>query len=143
MAHDFARLALGTTAALLASGLLLSATTAQAAPLNVTTEGVRSDRGMLRVGVYSASDRQVATLAVPAVVGRLTVGLDVPPGAYAVRIHHDEDGDGRLATGPFGMPREGYGFSNRAKTRFGVPSFQKMRVRIGASPAAAVATLRY
>jgi len=143
MQSDLARTSLGAAAALAASALLLSATAGDAAPLTVAAEGVRSARGVLRVGVYDAANRAVATRAVPAVPGRIVVDFEVPAGSYAVKLHHDEDGDGRLATGPFGIPREGYGFSNRARAVLGVPSFDKMRVDVGPAPASTAATLRY
>lgn len=141
MNHPLARATLG--AAILVPALLLSAAAAHAQELTVTAEGVRSDKGVLRIAIYDAEDRQVAARAVPAMAGRVVVSFDVPPGAYAARLYHDEDGDGRLAKGPFGRPREGYGFSNRATALFGVPSFDKMRVDVGAAPASTVATLRY
>ena len=36
------------------------------------------------------------------------------PGRYAIKAFHDVDGDGKMATNPFGMPTEPYAFSNDA-----------------------------
>ena len=67
---------------------------------------------------------------------------NVPPGPYAVTVHHDEDGDFAFDTGLFGIPTEGYGFSRNAHAPFGPPDFedcvlvmkpgqhQKLRIRI-------------
>lgn len=51
--------------------------------------------------------------------------LDIPPGTYALAVIHDENLDGKLATNWLGVPKEGYGFSNKAKASFaGAPSFE-------------------
>jgi uncharacterized protein (DUF2141 family) len=40
--------------------------------------------------------------------------IDLPAGTYAVAIYHDSNGDEQLNRGTFGIPTEGYGFSNDA-----------------------------
>lgn len=42
----------------------------------------------------------------------------------AVSVIHDENENGGLDTGVFGIPTEDYGFSNDAKGSFGPPSFE-------------------
>jgi uncharacterized protein (DUF2141 family) len=49
--------------------------------------------------------------------------LDIPPGTYALAVIHDENRNGLLDTNRFGIPREGYGFSNDAKGFLRAPSF--------------------
>jgi uncharacterized protein (DUF2141 family) len=50
---------------------------------------------------------------------------DVPDGqALAVGVLHDEDGDKRMATGLFGIPKEGFGVSNNPRILFGPPRFE-------------------
>lgn len=54
---------------------------------------------------------------------------DVPDGqALAVAALHDEDGDKRMATGLFGMPKEGFGVSNNPRILFGPPRFEDARL---------------
>ena len=48
---------------------------------------------------------------------------DIPPGTYALAVIHDENMDGKLDTNWFGVPTEGYGFSNDAQGWLGAPSF--------------------
>src|SRR5512135_3554599 len=48
---------------------------------------------------------------------------DIPPGTYALAVIHDEDMNGKLNTNLLGIPKEGYGFSNDAKSLLGAPSF--------------------
>ena len=52
---------------------------------------------------------------------------DVGPGEYALRFFHDENNNGELETNLFGLPTEGYGFSNNAKPSFGPVSYQEIK----------------
>lgn len=49
---------------------------------------------------------------------------DLDPGNYAVSIVYDEDSNGKLNTGIFGIPTEPVGVSNNARGRFGPPSYE-------------------
>jgi len=48
---------------------------------------------------------------------------DIPHGTYGLAIIHDENENMELDTNFFGVPKEGYGFSNNARGRFGPPRF--------------------
>jgi uncharacterized protein (DUF2141 family) len=48
---------------------------------------------------------------------------DLEPGVYAVRVYHDEDGDGELGTNFLGIPNEPYGFSGERTDRMRPRSF--------------------
>ena len=49
---------------------------------------------------------------------------DIPSGTYALVVLHDENMNGKLDTNWAGIPKEGYGFSNDAKSSSGAPSFK-------------------
>lgn len=49
----------------------------------------------------------------------------LPAGNYAVAILHDENDDQKMNTNFFGIPKEGYGFSNNVMGTFGPPSFSR------------------
>lgn len=53
---------------------------------------------------------------------RVTVG-NLPAGRYAVQAFLDENSNGKVDRGLFGIPKEGIGFSNDAKIRLGPPKF--------------------
>jgi uncharacterized protein (DUF2141 family) len=55
--------------------------------------------------------------------GILFTGL--PSGKYAISIMHDENNDQKLNKNVFGIPKEGYGFSNNVVGSFGPPSFSR------------------
>ena len=50
---------------------------------------------------------------------------DVNLGTYALSIFHDADNDNKLGTNFFGLPNEGYGFSNNVIGNFGKPTFKE------------------
>jgi uncharacterized protein (DUF2141 family) len=58
---------------------------------------------------------------------------DVPPGPFAVTVHHDEDKDMSMDTGLFGKPTEGYGFSRDASAPFGPPGFAAAKLTLAPS----------
>ena len=55
---------------------------------------------------------------------------NVPSATLAVSVVHDENANGELDTGVFGIPTEDYGFSNDAKGSFGPPSFEDCQFSI-------------
>jgi uncharacterized protein (DUF2141 family) len=56
---------------------------------------------------------------------------DLKPGEYALAIHHDENTNKSMDTNFFGLPLEGYGFSNNARVFFGPPSFEAAAFKVG------------
>lgn len=61
-------------------------------------------------------------------VGTTMAGLE--PGQYALKIFHDIDGDGKMATNQFGVPSEPYAFSNNAIARFGPVAWNEAKFEI-------------
>lgn len=104
------------------------------AALTVNLEGFRNDRGVALVSLFAGTsgfpdkvDASVATVSASVVSGRATATfVNVPFGEYAVSVLHDEDGNGKMATGLFGVPREGFGFSGYPDYRFGHPDFSEV-----------------
>ena len=53
---------------------------------------------------------------------------DLPVGEYAVAAFQDQNGNGQLDTGLFGIPLEPYGFSNHAPERIRPPSYEQAKI---------------
>jgi uncharacterized protein (DUF2141 family) len=51
-------------------------------------------------------------------------------GEYAVRVFHDQNNNGKLDTGIFGQPVEGWGVSNDARGFMSAPPFKKMLINV-------------
>ncbi|GEA12408.1 DUF2141 domain-containing protein [Alteromonas sp. KUL49] len=54
------------------------------------------------------------------------------PGEYALRYFHDENDNGQMETNMFGIPTEGYGFSNNAQPNFGPASYSQIKFVVAA-----------
>lgn len=65
----------------------------------------------------------------------------VPPGEYAVGAAHDENDNGKIDTGVFGIPVESLGVSNDPFS-LGPPSFESAKFKVGAAPVRLVIRLR-
>jgi uncharacterized protein (DUF2141 family) len=129
--------------------LLGQGSTASAGDLKVTIAGVRSDAGTIMIGLYdtalgfdSAIKRsaeagllndpgRLAGVAMRAAGCHSIVFPDLRPGRYAVIAFHDENDNGRLDENAWGVPTEGYGFSNDAHGFLAAPSFDAAAVTLG------------
>ncbi|WP_428396236.1 DUF2141 domain-containing protein [Lichenicoccus sp.] len=117
-------------------GLVLLPAGAWAATLEVTIQGVRTDRGTIRVGVCRKSEFLSSHCAYHAVVAAHQGTMDVTirgiaPGQYAVAVFQDLYGSGKLKRNFFGMPEEDLGFSRDPSLRFGPPAFARCALTIG------------
>lgn len=119
-----------------------------AAALVVTVQGVRNGEGRVALAVCEESAYPAGRCAfratVPAAEGAVRVAVpDVPPGTYALRAYHDENGNGQLDRNALGIPEEGFGFGNDAPVLMGPPGFRDAAVTVGRTGLETVLTLRY
>ena len=67
--------------------------------------------------------------------GTETIDLgEVAPGRYAVSLYLDENDNGRLDSGLFGIPTEPVGVSNNPRSRLGPPRFEDGAFSMGTRP---------
>jgi uncharacterized protein (DUF2141 family) len=106
---------------------------AQTSALDISVSNLRSDRGVVLVNVdteaswFRDSAAPMRSLRLTPANRSAQIRVEgLPPGDYAIRVHHDENGDGRLNTGLFGIPSERYGFSGRSR-RLGPPPFAEAK----------------
>lgn len=129
------------------ASLTVAAAAAQSTPspppeggarVELVVRGLRNARGRVLAGLYGHASGWPEP-------GRHLVRCDVlisgasarcsfehvTPGRYAIAVTHDEDGDGELDRGLFGIPTEGYAFSNDAAPNMGPPSFERAAFVVG------------
>jgi len=121
---------------------------ALAAQLDIELTGIENDHGLVRVAVCTPATFTTKhcpfTGAAPAKGGSVVVSVpDIPPGRYAVQAYHDEDGNGRLRKGLFGLPAEAIGFSRDARVRLGAPSFDEAAIDVAEPSTATRLRLRH
>lgn len=99
----------------------------------VEIHGLHSNRGRVlgalfaSPGDWTIAGRQVAVCSSRIVSRRAYCVLDVPPGTYGFACFHDENENDTLDTNLFGLPDEGFGFSNDAPTPMRAPSWEEVR----------------
>ncbi|MEA2027999.1 MAG: DUF2141 domain-containing protein, partial [Campylobacterota bacterium] len=54
---------------------------------------------------------------------------NIPKGHYAIALFHDQNGNGELDYNIFGIPTEGYAFSNNPKV-LGEPNFEDAKFKL-------------
>ena len=127
--------------------LLALSASASAATVQVRIDGVTSAKGVVQVAVCDEANYRKdckLTATVPARTGFVTVDVpNVPAGTWAVLAYHDENSNKTLDTNFVGMPKEGYGFSNGAASKFGPPSFKDAAITVGEGMVPATVTLKY
>ncbi len=123
---------------------------ASAADLAVEVQGVRSDQGNIRVGLFTdpetfATDQgKIAEIVIVPQGGTARGAFaDIAPGVYALAAYHDENANRTFDKGLFGWPLEGYGFSNDAPVFFGAPPFARAAFSVPEGGAAVVFRMVY
>ena len=118
--------------------------------ITVVVENLRSDKGEVRVALWSDAEGftepelAVAETGKKAQIGRVTFTFaDLPLGRYAIISFHDENGNGDFDRTFLGLPKEGLGFSNGAWIGLGPPAFDKAAVEVIVPNQVIVVKLRY
>ena len=102
--------------------------------LSVTVENIRSNQGRVCAALFNGPQgfpndtSKVARRFCVSIHDPTALKMEIdslPAGTYALALFHDENGDGKLNTGLFGIPKESFGFSNNPTVRMGSPSYQE------------------
>ena len=103
--------------------------------LTINVKGLKNDKGQVFVGFYQGEQKFLEKLYFGKIVSiknkEAIVEFDnLPSGEFAVSLFHDENGDGKLNTGWFGIPKEDYACSNGAKGFMGPPKYSDAKFTI-------------
>ena len=129
--------------------LAVLATSAQAAPLTVTVDNIRSAKGEIRLSLYASpvewpdKSAKEHDFVATAQQGQVVFRLDLAPGIYAINGFHDENGNGKFDTSLVGIPEEGYFFSNNVHPFLSAPSFASASFRLPPEGASIVIDVIY
>jgi uncharacterized protein (DUF2141 family) len=135
--------AIGLLTAAMAVPARLAAQTPGTATLTVNVVGARNATGKITVDLYreakgfpdtpaNAFKHQLADIDAKTLTGQW-VWNDLEPGAYAIAVLHDENGDGKMEKNFLGMPKEGHGASNNPMVKR-PPTFEEARISVNAGP---------
>lgn len=100
--------------------------------LEIHVTGLRSTKGKVLLSLFSGpegfpSKGEKALVAILEITPEKEARhrfVGVKPGVYAAVFLHDENDNGKLDTGAFGIPKEGFGTSNDPRVRMGPPRFK-------------------
>lgn len=120
--------------------------------IQITISNIRNNKGRVLCSLFKegvgypdqpANAYYKASLIIKE--GRANLLIDsLPPGRYAMALLHDENGDNKMNTTMFGLPKEGYGFSNNVMGLMGPPAFSKASFSVVAGQLKGVAiSMRY
>lgn len=118
--------------------------------IDVTISGLRSHKGLVRACLtrnphffpQCDKDPESQKASVAAVTDTRLSFTHVAAGDYAITVLHDENSNAR-ADMFLGIPREGIGFSQNPRIRFGPPKFAAARFRFDAGEISKPITLQY
>jgi uncharacterized protein (DUF2141 family) len=100
--------------------------------LIIEISGFRNDEGKVAVSVHDhgagfpggEESRVTGTLVEINKQKAIAVIEGLPFGEYAISVFHDENDNGELDTNWIGMPKEGIGASNNARSKMGPPKYE-------------------
>jgi uncharacterized protein (DUF2141 family) len=105
----------------------------EAGNLTVQIIGIKNDSGDVKIGLFNTEEsfngkaEKFRGITVKAEKNKFVWSLEnIPFGYYAIKAFHDEDRDDEVDT-KFGIPKEGFGFSNNPSIFAGAPSYDKAK----------------
>ena len=118
--------------------------------VDLSVEGLRSDKGLVRICLTKNpahfpdcnADPKAISRTLPVSQAKRLSLPDLAPGTYALSLFHDENRNAKLDTFA-AIPREGFGFSRNPKIRFGPPKFTQVAFPIAAAPVQVTVRMQY
>jgi uncharacterized protein (DUF2141 family) len=131
--------------------LLCKCVQAQSNDLTVKITGLKSNTGKCLIALYkdkkgfpTEAKDALKTISTAIKDGKCTfVFSNIASGDYAVSVVHDENDNGKLDTNFLGIPKEGIGTSNNAKSTLGPPSYAASRFAMSSKTNSISITIKY
>jgi uncharacterized protein (DUF2141 family) len=113
----------------------------------VVVKNVKEAKGKVSIALFNKEDefmgKSLVSLSATAKTGEVQLTFEnLSPGDYAISVMHDANENNELDSNAFGIPKEGFGFSNDAMGMFGPPSFEKAKFNFTGEAKVAI-TLKY
>ena len=126
-----------------------SAPPVPSASLLISVDGLRDHKGNLLYCMtrdtadYMRCDKDPDAVHGSVAASTARIEFDhMAPGEWALLLVHDSNGNGKMDK-RFGIPREGFGFSNNPTIRFGAPSAGDVRFEVPAGASHRNVRMRY
>ena len=120
------------------TSLLLFSSILSANELTVNITGVQGAKGEILIGLYNTNDETFADVS--KYYKKVTLSIDdenltttfkeLPKGVYAIAVIHDKNKNAKLDKNFFGVPTEGYGFSNNNRFMLRGATFEESQFEL-------------
>lgn len=109
-----------------------------AAVINIKVTNIKNLKGVIRVGIINKAEsfpyNAFIGKKVPVIANSVNVNFTgLPPGEYAIAVHHDENCNDKVDKNTLGVPLEGYCFSNNVKALIAPPKFKYAKFKLDTS----------
>jgi uncharacterized protein (DUF2141 family) len=119
--------------------------------LTVQVSGMNAAKGEMAITIYPSDPKKflartgkLLRVRTATVAPTTSACFNLPAaGVYAVAVYHDANADSDFNRSVIGMPTEGFGFSNDAPTKFGLPAFDTVKFPVKAGANSIRVKLRY
>ena len=119
-------------------GMLLTVSLLYANNLKVEITNILNQKGQISIGLYNKNDSTFSDMSQYYKGKHLNISdnkitytfKNVPNGIYAISVIHDENKNKKLDKNFFGIPTEGYGFSNNIRPTFRGASFEESKFEL-------------
>ncbi len=109
--------------------------------LVILIKGLRNNRGVIRVVLYDKKEHfpDQHQFALKKTVGKVVnepmkfILKDISYGKYAITVLHDENNNSKMDYTWYGIPKEGFGFSNNPKVKLSKPQFNEAMFELNSS----------
>ena len=93
--------------------------------LNIQITAIKNNTGHIYLSLRDSSNTEIRAIHAPIEDQQCSITINhLKPGSYSFKYFHDKNDNKKIDTNFMGIPKEGYGFSNNAKGRFGPPDFE-------------------
>lgn len=120
--------------------LLGASTSEKPATLTIYVSNIPDNKGEILLGLIAEADKDGFPEETESFVKKAIVKVngpevkiifeDIPPGTYAFSLLHDTNGNKVMDKSFFGLPEEGYAFSNNFKPVLSAPNFDDCAFQI-------------
>jgi uncharacterized protein (DUF2141 family) len=108
---------------------------AQNVNLTVAVSGLKSNTGLVKVGLYNSEGTFLNTTykSITSAIknnGATVIFVGIPKGDYGISAYQDENSNGKLDKNMMGIPSEDFACSNNAKGFMGPPEYDDAKFSI-------------
>ncbi len=120
------------------AAIMIAPISANSHPIEINIKGIRNYKGIVRIGIFKDNEsfeketpfKTVEMGKKGLLNGSLRCKFDLPEGFYGFAVLDDENENEVMDKNFFGIPKEGFGFSNYEHSGIFAPIFNDFKFRV-------------